>query len=305
MLITGRLKLSVPQSNDLVAGGPADFTQAFQVLDNAVTFSDGPIGNIPTPGLAGRRYYATDIGCELFDTGSAWIQVGTPSPVGTIMQYIGASDPLDAQGVARWLVSDGRSLSRTTYSSLFAIIGTTYGGTGTTFNLPDLRGRVLAGVDGGAGRLHAQALSSVNNQNTLSGTGGVDGYALQDAEMPIHSHGGATTGMSGNNPHAHGVSDPTHNHANFVGDGTAVVSQATPWFGQNFVPQGSGLVCAATVASAGNVGSATAVNPASTGIGVQSTDINHAHGITFDGSSSPHNNMPPYLVVNHIIKVLL
>lgn len=60
---------------------------------------------------------------------------------------------------AGWLLCDGSAVSRTTYAGLFAVIGTWYGvGDGsTTFNLPDLRGRVVAGKDdmGGnaAGRL--------------------------------------------------------------------------------------------------------------------------------------------------------
>jgi len=49
-----------------------------------------------------------------------------------------------------WLLCDGTAVSRTTYASLFAVIGTTFG-TGddsTTFNVPDFRGRVPAGPDG-------------------------------------------------------------------------------------------------------------------------------------------------------------
>jgi microcystin-dependent protein len=49
-----------------------------------------------------------------------------------------------------WLLCNGAAVSRTTYASLFAVIGTTFG-TGddsTTFNVPDFRGRVPAGVDG-------------------------------------------------------------------------------------------------------------------------------------------------------------
>ena len=49
-----------------------------------------------------------------------------------------------------WLLCNGAAVSRTTYASLFAVIGTIYGsGDGsTTFNVPDFRGRVPAGVDG-------------------------------------------------------------------------------------------------------------------------------------------------------------
>jgi microcystin-dependent protein len=59
--------------------------------------------------------------------------------------YAGTTPP------AGWLLCDGASVSRTTYANLFAAIGTTYGGTGTVFNLPDLRGVFLRGLDNGRG----------------------------------------------------------------------------------------------------------------------------------------------------------
>jgi hypothetical protein len=64
-------------------------------------------------------------------------------PPGIIMQYAGATAP------SAWLVCDGSAVSRATYASLFTAIGTTYGvGDGaSTFNIPDLRGRTIAGLD--------------------------------------------------------------------------------------------------------------------------------------------------------------
>lgn len=52
-----------------------------------------------------------------------------------------------------WLLCNGAAISRTTYSRLFAVIGTTYGGGNgsTTFNLPDLRGEFIRGLDQGRG----------------------------------------------------------------------------------------------------------------------------------------------------------
>lgn len=64
------------------------------------------------------------------------------TPIGTIAPYGGTSDP------TYWLICDGRAISRTAYADLFAVIGTTYGtGDGsTTFNIPDLRGRIAQGA---------------------------------------------------------------------------------------------------------------------------------------------------------------
>ena len=65
------------------------------------------------------------------------------SPIGTIHSYAGSTEP------KHWLFCDGRELSRLEYKRLFDVIGITYGeGDGiSTFNLPDLRGRIPVGVD--------------------------------------------------------------------------------------------------------------------------------------------------------------
>lgn len=103
---------------------------------------------------------------------------------------------------AGWLMCEGQAISRTTYAALFAAIGTAYGpGNGsTTFNVPDMRGRVPVGVDGAAGRL--------TEKDALGESGGTEKHKLTSAEsgVPAHSHGltnGATefpaNGSSGTN----------------------------------------------------------------------------------------------------------
>lgn len=56
-----------------------------------------------------------------------------------------------AVGSTEWLVCNGQAISRTTYGELFAVLGDTFGRgeDDTTFNLPDMRARVVVGVDGG------------------------------------------------------------------------------------------------------------------------------------------------------------
>ncbi len=63
-------------------------------------------------------------------------------PVGSVVGYGGTVDP------PFFLICNGRAISRTTYASLFAVLGTAYGaGDGsTTFNIPDLRGRTAVGL---------------------------------------------------------------------------------------------------------------------------------------------------------------
>src|SRR5690606_9327728 len=78
-----------------------------------------------------------------------------------------------------WLECNGQAVSRTTYADLFAIIGSTHGaGDGaTTFNVPDLRGRVIVGLATGDADF-----------DTLGGTGGVKTVTLTAAQSGLPSH---------------------------------------------------------------------------------------------------------------------
>jgi microcystin-dependent protein len=109
------------------------------------------------------------------------------SPTGTVVDYAGSTAPTG------WLLCYGQAVSRTTYADLFAVIGTTYGaGDGsTTFNVPDLRGRVTAGKDDmggtGASRLTSGSAAALDG-TTLGQSGGDEEHTLTIAEMPAHTH---------------------------------------------------------------------------------------------------------------------
>jgi microcystin-dependent protein len=79
-------------------------------------------------------------------------------PVGSIQPFAGNT----ASVPNKWLLCDGGAISRSTYPQLFSIIGTTYGtGDGsTTFNLPDLRGEFIRGLDDGRGVDSGRTLGS-------------------------------------------------------------------------------------------------------------------------------------------------
>jgi len=108
-------------------------------------------------------------------------------PVGTIVLFAGSVVP---EG---WLLCDGSAVSRTQYARLFQVIGTTYGaGDGsTTFNLPNLRGRVPVGLD-----------TAQSEFDTLGKTGGVKSVTLTVSQMPAHDHGIASYSIS-NDVHSH------------------------------------------------------------------------------------------------------
>jgi microcystin-dependent protein len=84
-----------------------------------------------------------------------------------------------------WVLCDGRSLNRVTYSQLYEVIGTTFGSSsGTTFKVPDCRGKVAGAAGTGSG-LTARSLGDVDGSET---------HTLTVPEMPSHSH---TTNANG------------------------------------------------------------------------------------------------------------
>jgi microcystin-dependent protein len=116
-------------------------------------------------------------------------------PAGITADYAGAAAPTG------WLLCFGQAISRTAYADLFTAIGTVFGvGDGsTTFNLPDLRGRVTAGKDnmGGTSANRLTDQSGGLNGDTLGDTGGAETHQLILAELP--SYNLPTTVMTGDN----------------------------------------------------------------------------------------------------------
>ena len=99
---------------------------------------------------------------------------------GTIVSY-GSNTAPDG-----FLDCDGTAVSRTTYASLFAVIGTTYGtGDGsTTFNLPDLQDNVPLGKSG------TKSIGSTGGSATQTTTGSVSvgNTTLSTSKIPSHNH---------------------------------------------------------------------------------------------------------------------
>ena len=105
-------------------------------------------------------------------------------PTGSVQSFAGSNAPYG------WLLCDGQSVSRTTYITLFNVIGTIYGdGDGeTTFTLPDMRGRVSVAAGDAPG---------LTNRN-LGEIGGEENHILTIAEMPSHTHDYVDTYRTGN-----------------------------------------------------------------------------------------------------------
>lgn len=112
-----------------------------------------------------------------------------PQPVGVVEAFAGSNAPNG------WLICDGSQVSRSLYPELFSVIGTTYGsGDGfSTFTLPDLRGRTIAGKDGVNNMNNGPTNRLTSSYFGASGTalgnsGGVESHTLTTAQMPSHAH---------------------------------------------------------------------------------------------------------------------
>ena len=152
-----------------------------------------------------------------FDT--LYVAAGTAPPAGAVMPFAQSSAPTG------WLKCNGAAVSRTTYATLFAAIGTTYGaGDGsTTFNLPELRGEFIRGLDDSRGIDTARALGSAqsdaNKSHTHTGSaqsGGAHTHTGTAQSGGAHTHTGSTNSTGA---HTHTVSYGTASGTRTTGSG--------------------------------------------------------------------------------------
>jgi microcystin-dependent protein len=139
-------------------------------------------------------------------TSSQWVPAAAPTTSGAQPGDIKASASANAQ--PGWLKCAGTAVSRTTYATLFAAIGTTYGaGDGsTTFNLPDYRGRSLFGVDDGSGRLGSGRPGGITGAAVLGATGGEQSHVTLNTETaPAGAAGGGISGFFTSNAYGPAV----------------------------------------------------------------------------------------------------
>ena len=208
-------------------------------------------------------------------TGSGWTDLSSEAP-GIVKMFAGASAP------AGHVLCNGAVVSRTgIYSALFAIIGTTYNTTGessTEFRLPNLKGKVVVGVDAGQAEF-----------NVLGETGGEKTHTLTEAETPAHDHAGNT--QDDTPDHGHGTDTTSdagvHAHQTYLGD--AAYSNT------------GGSTTKSYSATPGDGTTANGLHNHSVTVG--GADARHHHPFTTDsaGGNGAHNNLQPYIAMNYII----
>lgn len=189
-------------------------------------------------------------------------------PLGGSIDFWGATAPNSA-----FVLPYGQAISRTVYSTLFSMFSTTFGvGDGsTTFNIPDLRGRVVAGKDnmGGssAARLTPPVSGGVADSTALGSVGGTQTHALTIAQLASHTHSGTT-----------GTESVTHTHT-------------------------YDRYSAAVNAAAGfDVSALSAATSSATG----SASTPHTHSFTTGsaGSGDAHNNVQPTIIANKLLRII-
>lgn len=219
-------------------------------------------------GQGGMRAPLDMSGFRIFNVGPATAstdavslsQFQTGTPLGSVVDFAGNSAP------STWMFCFGQAISRADYSLLFAAIGTSFGaGDGsTTFNLPDCRGRVIAGKDNMGGTA-ANRMTFVLSGSTIGASGGNERHALDISEAPAHTHTGTT---STNGDHSH--------------------------FLAGFAVTGGNL----TVGAWGN----GVRNDTSNLTGIAGAH-SHTFTTDSKGGGLAHNNTQPTIILNKIIKV--
>jgi microcystin-dependent protein len=216
------------------------------------------------------------------------------NPIGSGALWFTATPPTN------WLICDGSSLSTTTYAALFAVIGYQYGGSGPNFNLPPTQN--IFPIGAGA-------------SFPLASVGGEANHTLAYGEMPAHEHNVPDPGhphSAYQNAHSHAIATGGHAHAIHTGAHAHTYTEWVSGIGSPvnanpvFYYAGAETAATSTVGdlggntdAAGNLGGNTDTQQPGVGVyaaltGITTTDV--------QGSGTPHNNIPPYLAINFIIR---
>ncbi|MFR8269346.1 MAG: tail fiber protein, partial [Oscillospiraceae bacterium] len=232
-----------------------------------------------------------------------------------------------------YLPCDGRAVSRTTYANLFKVIGTTYGsGDGsTTFNVPNLNGKISVGKSSG-------------DFASLGSTGGSISNTLTMDNIPSHTHSiPALSGTAANSgAHTHTMAAKGSVSSSFGGSTVSTSNPSRSLIGTIWNVATTGYLSADGIftkapKTSDNLHRATDITNMGTGDGYK-IDATHTHSVTFQGkvsstfkgnlgttsssgshthsisttastsgasgksSSNSLNNLQPYTTVNYIIK---
>jgi microcystin-dependent protein len=195
-------------------------------------------------------------------TSSKIVAATTPLPPGTIIDWAGLVIPTG------WLDCNGQGLSTEEYPDLFEAISYTFGGSGSTFNVPNLNSRVTIGYD---------------ETRALGATIGAETHTLSGTEMPSHNHSGSGSGSASSSA-SNSATCGTSNVA-----AQAMSAHPLPEFTGSFTAHGYG---AEAVEHDHGINVETGV----------STSVSVSVSVGSAGGSGAHNNMQPSMCLWKLIK---
>lgn len=228
------------------------------VIDTVSSATPVPSATLLTGGVYTMVYYSSGNNWRLKD----FYQLPFTVPIGGMIDYFGTTAPS-----SNFVFPYGQAISRTTYATLFGMFGTAYGsGDGsTTFNIPDCRGRVIAGVGNMGGTDAARLTAASVNSIGLGGVGGAETHTLTLAQTPSGITSSASNAI-------------TVTSQNIVANG-GTPGSATAGGSQNTVQGGA----VSTIVSTGN--NTITVNSNNTG-------------------GQAHNNLQPTIVANKLLRII-
>jgi microcystin-dependent protein len=193
-------------------------------------------------------------------------------PVGGVIAWAGGTAAIPGG----WLTCDGTAYSSTNYPGLFAAIGYTFGGADGTFNVPNLKGRRIAGYNA-SDTAYDQIGETGGTDTAHSHSVSVGDHAAHKHDMGNHTHDGPD--------HTHSLADHGHlmniTYGDFTPTGTAAVADAEV--------VGSGIL------TTGNQSAKTTGYPST-------NDTSELAAMTHSASSGTAAHLDPYMVMSWIIK---
>lgn len=304
----------VSTGNDINADGTVTFNywETFQIYHgNKITnFNAESKGDTFTILEGNGIGFSTDNGLNnasfSIELDRAGDDQGILMPSGSIIAWGGKYSTIPVG----YLFCDGSAHSRTTYSALFAALGTIHGsGDGsTTFNIPNLKNKFIIGAN------------DSTTDDTFPGIAAGKTGGSADAIVVSHEHGTGTltpnVTVSGgdhfheisNDSHAHTITDKSHNHGGVLGKQRAESTEQTPQVIVDDDHTGVNVQDNEAISSAFT--GITATNSESTGItinysgnlNINVTDASMSGETSNVGSDGENANLPPYYALCYIIK---
>jgi len=200
-------------------------------------------------------------------------------PIGSIIIFSGKFIPKN------WIKCDGSTILINDYYDLYNVIGLIYGGDNQSFNLPDLQGRNIIGV---------------NNQYYLGKHGGEEFNVLSIDNLPSHNFTG-TTNLAGNHNH-NGLTNIGGDHTHKLDNNDYGLIHKSE--GKNNTVNGLSLTSGSYLPDLLTKPNDLTLNLSGSHDHIINYDGNHSHTFITNtlGSGKPLNNLQPYVAMNYLIK---